>query len=89
MNRSLSHRIAAALAAVLVAYTVDAFAQAAAPGATAPAKPASTELGQPLERVIAIVNDEARSRNTRRKPGSASTTCRSSARSPASHRTTR
>lgn len=59
MNRSLSHRIAAALAAVLVAFTVDAFAQAAAPGATAPAKPASTELGQPLERVIAIVNDEA------------------------------
>ncbi len=58
MNCSLFRRAAAAIAAALIAaLALDAAAQAPAPAA--PARPASTELGVPLERVVAIINDEA------------------------------
>lgn len=70
MNGRLLHRVAATVAAVLLAATAfDAAAQTpAAASRPSPAgaasrpsasRPPSTELGVPLDRVVAIVNDEA------------------------------
>ncbi len=71
MNFRLLHRVAATVAAMLLAAPAfDAAAQMTAPSASRPSpagaaarpsaqRPPSTELGVPLDRVVAIVNDEA------------------------------